>query len=66
MADAEGSLVEGSEARRRLPSVDRLLRSESVPALCAAHGATLVAAEARALLAALRDRIAAGGGVPAA
>jgi L-seryl-tRNA(Ser) seleniumtransferase len=54
------SVVDGSRARARdLPSVDRILAAAS--ALVAAHGRTLVAAEARALLDGLRDRARTGG-----
>jgi L-seryl-tRNA(Ser) seleniumtransferase len=49
------SVVDGSRAEARdLPSVDRLLAA--VPALVAEHGHTLVAAEARSLVDALRGR----------
>ena len=60
MGSAEGSLVEGSEAWRLLPSIDRLLRDEAVGALCAEQGVALVTEEARALLASLRERIGTG------
>ena len=43
-------------APKDLPSIDRMLRETSVKALLAEHGHTLVAQEARALLAALRQR----------
>jgi L-seryl-tRNA(Ser) seleniumtransferase len=50
-------MVHGSKAApRQLPSLDRLLRDPSVEALLAAHGRSLVAGEARALLATLRAR----------
>ena len=41
---------------QQLPALDRLLRQHGVAALVQEHGHTLVAAEARALLAALRAR----------
>jgi L-seryl-tRNA(Ser) seleniumtransferase len=55
------SVVHGSKASAKdLPSVDRLLRSGPVAALVAAHGHTLVAGEARALLDTLRAQALAG------
>lgn len=61
MATPDESVVHGSKARPRdLPSVDKLLRMPRVAPLVAAHGHTLVAAEARALLDALRPMAVAG------
>jgi len=61
MAAPEGSVVHGPKARPQdLPSVDRLLRAAGVPELLAAHGHTLVATEARALLDLLRAGALAG------
>lgn len=59
------SVVDGSKASppvtpKALPAVDRLLRSEAAVALLSAHGHTLVAGEARALLEGLRARALAG------
>lgn len=55
------SVVDGSQASPKdLPSVDRLLRDPAAQALLSEHGHTLVAAEARALLEALRTRALAG------
>jgi L-seryl-tRNA(Ser) seleniumtransferase len=55
MRSPDESVVHGSKARPRdLPSVDRLLRLPQVAPLVAAHGHTLVAREARAMLDALR------------
>ncbi|TXI14982.1 MAG: L-seryl-tRNA(Sec) selenium transferase, partial [Ottowia sp.] len=68
MAAPEESVVHGSQAcqhpsdtpnhelvqPQQLPALDRLLRQHSVAALVQAHGHTLVATEARALLATLR------------
>jgi L-seryl-tRNA(Ser) seleniumtransferase len=49
------SIVHGSKATPKdLPSIDRLLRGDCARALVAEHGHTLVAAEARALIDALR------------
>jgi len=54
-------VVHGPKARPQdLPSVDRLLRAAGVPELLAAHGHTLVATEARALLDLLRAGALAG------
>lgn len=54
-------MVHGPKARPQdLPSVDRLLRAAGVPELLAAHGHTLVATEARALLDLLRAGALAG------
>jgi len=51
------SIVHGSKATPQdLPSIDLLLRSETARPLLAAHGHTLVADEARALIDALRTR----------
>ncbi|RZM00634.1 MAG: L-seryl-tRNA(Sec) selenium transferase [Variovorax sp.] len=61
MAAPGGSVVHGPKARPQdLPSVDRLLRAAGVPELLAAHGHTLVATEARALLDLLRAGALAG------
>jgi L-seryl-tRNA(Ser) seleniumtransferase len=55
-------MVHGSKALlSQLPSVDRLLALPAAQALVAAHGHTLVADQARALLAALRSSALAGG-----
>jgi L-seryl-tRNA(Ser) seleniumtransferase len=65
MAATFESMVHGSKATpRQLPSLDRLLCHDSVVALVAALGHSFVAAEARALLAGLRE--AASGGQLAA
>ncbi|MCZ2441403.1 MAG: L-seryl-tRNA(Sec) selenium transferase [Burkholderiales bacterium] len=51
------SVVDGSKASpKELPSIDFVLRDARVQALLAEHGHTLVAAQARALLEALRER----------
>ena len=69
MKRPEESVVHGSPAQPtdrpaatpdQLPAVDRLLRAPSVQALTTAHGHTLIAAEARALLADLRQQARAG------
>jgi len=61
MAPTDESVVHGSKARPQdLPSVDKLLRLGGVAALLAEHGHSLVAAEARCLLDALRTRALAG------
>ncbi len=61
MARPAESVVHGSKASAKdLPSVDRLLRSPAVAALVAEQGHTLVTAEARALLDALRTQALAG------
>lgn len=61
MAAPEESVVHGSKARPGdLPSIDKLLRLPAVQALVAAHGHTLIAAEARGLLDALRPLALAG------
>jgi L-seryl-tRNA(Ser) seleniumtransferase len=55
------SIVHGSKATPQdLPSIDLLLRSEPARALLAAHGHTLVAAQARALIDALRAQALSG------
>jgi len=55
------SIVHGSKATPQdLPSTDLLLRSEQVRSLSTAHGHTLVAGEARALIDALRAQALAG------
>lgn len=60
-ARPEQSVVDGSKATPKdLPSIDRLLRLPAVAALVDAHGHTLLAAEARALIDALRGRVLAG------
>jgi L-seryl-tRNA(Ser) seleniumtransferase len=62
MAATGESVVHGSKARPQdLPSVDKLLRLEAAQALAAAHGHTLVAAQARSLLDHLRVLALAGG-----
>ncbi len=61
MAAPEESVVHGSKARPQdLPSVDKLLRTAAALSLLDAHGHTLVAGEARALLDGLRQRVLAG------
>ncbi len=64
MGAPEESVVHGSKATtaapQDLPSVDRLLRASGAAALIAAHGHTLVAREARALLDGLRPQAVAG------
>ncbi len=61
MAPPDESVVHGSKAHPQdLPAVDRLLRAPDTQSLIAAHGHTLVAGEARALLDALRPRAIAG------
>lgn len=51
------SVVDGSKASPKdLPSIDRLLRSPEGAALVATHGHTLVTAEARLLIEALRGK----------
>ncbi|WP_295523066.1 L-seryl-tRNA(Sec) selenium transferase [uncultured Pseudacidovorax sp.] len=61
MAMPDESVVHGSKASPQdLPAVDRLLRAPDTQSLIAAHGHTLVAGEARALLDALRPRAIAG------
>lgn len=61
MALPDESVVHGSKASPQdLPAVDRLLRAPDTQSLIAAHGHTLVAGEARALLDALRPRAIAG------
>ncbi|WP_234197624.1 L-seryl-tRNA(Sec) selenium transferase [Pseudacidovorax sp. NFM-22] len=61
MAMPDESVVHGSKASPQdLPAVDRLLRAPDTQSLIAAHGHTLVAGEARALLDALRPRAVAG------
>ena len=59
---ADGSSVPSADKARvhDLPAVDRLLRTPGVAALVLAHGHTLVATEARALLAGLRQQALAG------
>lgn len=61
MAMPDESVVHGSKASPQdLPAVDRLLRAPDTQSLIAAHGHTLVAGEARALLDGLRPRAIAG------
>ena len=61
MAAPEESVVHGSKARPAdLPSVDKLLRMPRMQPLLHAHGHTLVAAQARALLDSLRTLVLAG------
>ena len=73
MRAPEESVVHGSPASpnranavgpERLPALDRLLRDEAVAALVAEHGHTLVAAQARLLLVALRRQAIAGALAP--
>ncbi|WP_348754266.1 L-seryl-tRNA(Sec) selenium transferase [uncultured Aquincola sp.] len=55
------SMVHGSKALlQQLPSIDRIMQWPAVQALVAAHGHTLVAGEARALVAARREAARAG------
>ncbi len=62
MGAPDGSIVDGPKALlARLPSVDKLINRPGAQALVAAHGATLVTNEARALLAGLRQAVLAGG-----
>ena len=57
MATPSESMVHGSKATpRQLPSLDRLLRDPVAADLVSRHGASLVAGEARALLAGLREQ----------
>ena len=67
MGAPDGSIVDGPKAQlAQLPSVDRLINRPAVQALVAAHGATLVTHEARALLGGLRQALLAGqAGAPA-
>jgi L-seryl-tRNA(Ser) seleniumtransferase len=66
MAATDESVVHGSGSDREraqpqdLPSIDKLLRTEAVRGLLAAHGHTLVAGEARGLLDGLRAQVLAG------
>jgi L-seryl-tRNA(Ser) seleniumtransferase len=61
MAAPDGSIVDGPKALlAKLPSVDRLINRPGAQALVAAHGATLVTNEARALLGELRQAVLAG------
>ena len=61
MAAPDGSIVDGPKALlAKLPSVDRLINRPAAQALVAAHGATLVTHEARALLGELRQALLAG------
>ncbi|MFA7503948.1 MAG: L-seryl-tRNA(Sec) selenium transferase [Burkholderiaceae bacterium] len=62
MAAPEESVVHGSKAKPAdLPSIDKLLRLPATRSLLAAHGHTLVAGQARALLDELRALALAGG-----
>ncbi|URI08733.1 L-seryl-tRNA(Sec) selenium transferase [Aquincola tertiaricarbonis] len=55
------SMVHGSKALlQQLPSIDRIMQWPAAQALVAAHGHTLVAGEARALVAARREAARAG------
>ena len=66
MAATDESVVHGSGSDgeraqpQDLPSIDKLLRTEAVRGLVAAHGHTLVAGEARGLLDGLRTKLLAG------
>lgn len=61
MTAPDESVVHGSKARPSdLPSIDKLLRADGVRPLLDAHGHTLVATEARALLDGLRAQALAG------
>jgi L-seryl-tRNA(Ser) seleniumtransferase len=61
MAAPEESVVHGSKARPQdLPSVDKLLRLPQMQPFMKAHGHTLVAVQARALLDSLRTLVVAG------
>ena len=65
MGASDGSIVDGPKALlAKLPSVDRVITRPAAQALVAAHGATLVTNEARALLAGLRQALLAGGAPP--
>jgi len=55
---------QGMDPRRALPSVDRLLASQSLQPVIARHGRSLVTDEARAALAAARGRAEVGERVP--
>ena len=58
MSETGESVVHGSKARPQdLPSIDKLLRLPAVQTLIAAHGHTLVTAQARVLLDAVRLRV---------
>jgi L-seryl-tRNA(Ser) seleniumtransferase len=54
------SSAPGGDARRRLPSIDQVLQSPAVRALEARYGRSLVASEARLLVAEARAQAAAG------
>lgn len=56
----DGSAAQASARPQDLPSVDRLLREPAAAAWLAEHGATLVTAEARGLLAERRSQALAG------
>ncbi|NBQ86307.1 MAG: L-seryl-tRNA(Sec) selenium transferase [Betaproteobacteria bacterium] len=57
----DGSIVDGPKAwLKRLPSTDRLLQTPAAQALMREHGATLVTAQARELLAQAREQVLAG------
>ena len=61
MTRPDDARVDGAKAGpQALPSVDRLLRTPAATALLAEHGHTLVAAQARRLLEALRTQALAG------
>jgi len=61
MTRPDESVVHGSKARPKdLPSIDRLLRASDIAALVQTHGHTLVAAQARGLLDAYREKAVAG------
>jgi len=55
---------QGADPRRALPSVDRLLASQSLQPAIAEHGRSLITDEARAALAAARSRVEAGDRAP--
>lgn len=58
MGAPDGSMVHGPKAMlSKLPSVDRFINLPASQALVAAHGAALVTAEARALLAGVRQQV---------
>lgn len=67
MHTPKGSIVDGPKALlQQLPSVDRLVGSPALRELALRHGATLVTAQARELLASLRQRILEGDSPPSA
>jgi L-seryl-tRNA(Ser) seleniumtransferase len=55
---------DGTDPRRSIPSVDRLMASQSLQPVIIEHGRSLITDEARAALAAARSRVEAGDRVP--